>query len=56
MTKIVLNINGRSKAVPTACTTRATIKILKTGATAAINVPMIEKTSEVMKSCLVVNH
>lgn len=50
MNKIVLNMSGNSNAVPSACTTRAIINTLKAGAIAAINVPIIEKISEVINN------
>lgn len=56
MTKMVLNINGNSNPVPRACTILAINKNEKLGDIAAISVPKIEKASDTIKSCLVVNH
>ncbi|MNI49855.1 hypothetical protein D3C73_1044900 [compost metagenome] len=56
ITRIVLNISGRSSAVPTACTTRASSRNSKLGALAAMKVPTMEKLTAAIKSCLVVNH
>ncbi|SIE27580.1 Uncharacterised protein [Mycobacteroides abscessus subsp. abscessus] len=56
MTRIVLNMSGSRSAVPIAWMTRASIRMLNTGAIAAMNVPMIENTSDTANSCLVVNH
>ena len=55
-TRIVLNMSGISRPMPAACRIRATISISKLNARAAINVPMIELTSEPINNCLVVNH
>ncbi|MNP28234.1 hypothetical protein D3C76_1211890 [compost metagenome] len=56
ITNMVLNISGNNSAVPIACSTRATNRISKLGASAATNVPAIEKIKDVVNSCLVVNH
>ncbi|EGO62053.1 hypothetical protein ALO_20092 [Acetonema longum DSM 6540] len=54
--KIVLNIKGSSKPVPMAWKTRAINKKTKLDVRAAIRKPIIEKLSDVMNNCLVVNH
>ena len=52
ITRMVLNISGKSKAVPTACTMRAIINTLNVGAIAPINVPIMENTRDAIKAVL----